>query len=123
MLKQVSEEDLWKPLSEEQKKEILALLDKPDSEIDLSDIPEITELPPGAVRGLFYRGPMIRLPEDLRRYFADLAARKRVPMNDLVVETLEKALAALEVVFAARGVAVGEAAHGKPEPENLLRRN
>jgi hypothetical protein len=98
MLKQVSEEDLWKPLSEEQKKEILALLDKPDSEIDLSDIPEITELPPGAVRGLFYRGPMIRLPEDLRRYFAELAARKRVPMNDLVVETLEKALAALEVV-------------------------
>ena len=98
MLKQVSEEDLWKPLSEEQKKEILALLDKPDSEIDLSDIPEITELPPGAVRGLFYRGPMIRLPEDLRRYFADLAARKRVPMNDLVVETLEKALAALAAV-------------------------
>jgi hypothetical protein len=98
MLKQVSEEDLWKPLSEEQKKEILALLDKPDSEIDLSDIPEITELPPGAVRGLFYRGPMIRLPEDLRRYFADLAARRHVPMNDLVVETLEKALAALEVV-------------------------
>ncbi len=36
---------------------------------------------------------MIRLPEDLRRYFADLAARKRVPMNDLAVETLQKALA------------------------------
>jgi len=97
MLKQVSEEELWKPLSEQQKKEILSLLDKPDSEIDFSDIPEIKELPPGAVRGLFYRGPMVRLPEDLRRYFADLAARKRVPMNDLVVETLQKALAAIEV--------------------------
>jgi len=97
MLKQVAEEDLWKPLSEDQKKEILALLDMPDSEIDFSDIPEIKELPPGTTRGLHYRGPMVRLPEDLRLYFADLAARKRVPMNDLVVETLQKALAEIEV--------------------------
>jgi hypothetical protein len=98
MLKQVSEEELWKPLSEQQKKEILALLDKPDSEIDLSDIPEITEIPPGAIRGLFYRGPLIRLPEELRKYFADLAARRRVPMNDLVVETLQKAIGVAETI-------------------------
>jgi predicted HicB family RNase H-like nuclease len=97
MIKQVSEEELRKPLTEQQKREIRALEDMPDSEIDFSDIPEIRELPPGAVRGLFYRGHMIRLPEELRRYFADLAARKRVPMNDIVVETLQKALAVIEV--------------------------
>jgi hypothetical protein len=74
------------------------LEDMPDSAIDFSDIPEITELPPGAVRGMFYRGHMIRLPEELRQYFAELAARRRVPMNDLVVETLQKALAIAEAV-------------------------
>ena len=62
MMKQIPEE-LRKPLTDQQKREIRALEDMPDSEIDTSDIPEITELPPGAVRGLFYRGSMIRLPE------------------------------------------------------------
>ena len=98
MLKTFTEEELLgRPLSAAQRAELLALLDRPESEIDFSDIPEITELPPGTVRGRFYRGSMIRLPEELRRYFADLAARKRVPMNDLVVETLQKALAVAEV--------------------------
>jgi len=98
MLKTFTEEELLcRPLSAAQRAELLALLDRPDSEIDFSDIPEIKELPPGAVRDRFYRGSMIRLPEELRRYFADLAARKRVPMNDLVVETLQKAVAMAEV--------------------------
>jgi len=97
-MKQFSEDELLrKPLSEEQRREILALSDMPDSEIDFSDIPEIRELPAGAVRGMLYRGPHIRLNENLRRYFADLARRKGVPMNDLVNETLEKALAVAEV--------------------------
>jgi len=68
-----------------------------DSEIDFCGVPEIRELPAGAVRGMFYRRPTIRLSEDLRRYFADLAQRKHVPMNDLVIETLRKALAVAEV--------------------------
>ena len=57
MLKQVPEEDLFKPLSEDQKREILALLDLPDSEIDTSDIPELPESVwrERGVRGLFYR--------------------------------------------------------------------
>jgi hypothetical protein len=97
MMKQFSEEELRKPLTDQQKREIRALEDMPDSAIDFSDIPEIREIPAGAVRGLLYRGPMIRLPEELRRYFADLAARKHAPMNDLVVETLQKALAVAEV--------------------------
>ena len=39
---------------------------------------------PCATRDMLYRGPTIRLTEGLRRYFADLARRKHVPMNDLV---------------------------------------
>jgi hypothetical protein len=97
MMKQFSEDEIRKPLSEEQQREVGALMDNPDSEIDFSDIPEIRELPAGAVRGMFYRGPTIRLSEDLRCYFADLARRKHVPMNDLVNETLQKALAVAEV--------------------------
>jgi hypothetical protein len=65
MLRQFSEEELLRrPLSAAQKAEILALMDQPDSEIDFSDIPEITKLPAGAVHGMFYRGPTIRLSED-----------------------------------------------------------
>ena len=98
MLKQFSEEELLRrPLSPEQKAEVLALMDVRDEDIDTSDIPEVKELPPGTVPGMFYRGHTIRLTEDLRRYFADLARRKQVPMNDLVNETLEKALAVAEV--------------------------
>ena len=97
MMKQISEQGIWRELTDEQKQEIRALEDMPDSAIDFSDIPEIKELPPGAVRGMFYRGPMVRMPEDLRSHFADLAARRRVPMNDLVIEALRKALALIEV--------------------------
>lgn len=98
IMRQISEEELRRPLTDEQKREIRVLEEMPDSAIDFSDIPEITEIPPGAVRGLLYRGNLIRLPEDLRKYFADLAARRRVPMNDLVVDTLQKALEVAETV-------------------------
>jgi uncharacterized protein (DUF4415 family) len=43
-----------KNLSRKQKKELRALTAKPDSEIDLSDIPEIIDWS-GAVVGKFYR--------------------------------------------------------------------
>ena len=47
MLKQYSEEELFRrPLSETQRRELLALLDRSASEMDTSDIPEIQELPP-----------------------------------------------------------------------------
>jgi hypothetical protein len=77
-------------LSKQQAEEILVLMNMRDEDIDLSDIPEV-DFSKG-VRGLFYRGPVVRLREDLRVYFADLARRKRVPMNDLVNETLAKAV-------------------------------
>lgn len=42
-------------LSTEARRELEALAAMPDSEIDTSDIPEIRELPSGAVVGRFYR--------------------------------------------------------------------
>jgi uncharacterized DUF497 family protein len=54
MLKQFSEEELLRrPLSPEQKAEVLALMDVRDEDIDTSDIPEVKELPPGTVPGMF----------------------------------------------------------------------
>jgi hypothetical protein len=98
MLKQFSEEELFRrPLSPGQKAELLALMDVRDEDIDTTDIPEVKEIPPGTVPGLFYRGGMVRLRGELRTYFADIARRKGVPINDLVNETLEKAVAIAEV--------------------------
>ena len=82
-------------LSRQQAEEILALMNMREEDIDLSDIPE-TDFSKG-VRGKFYRGPIIYLTEDLRRYFWDLSRRKGVPLNDLVNETLTKAVAVAEV--------------------------
>ncbi len=42
-------------LTVEKKKELQRLAARPDREIDLSDIPEIRELPSDAVIGKFYR--------------------------------------------------------------------
>ena len=42
-------------LSAEKRNELRKLPAKPDREIDLSDIPEIREIPPDAVIGRFYR--------------------------------------------------------------------
>lgn len=53
----ISEEELLgKPLSEKQKRELLALMDMRDEDIDTSDIPEVKELPAGTVRARFHRG-------------------------------------------------------------------
>ena len=60
-----------KPPTEEQRRELRALAERPDSEIDLSDIPEWTEADfARAVRGLFYHRPTksqltVRLDNDL----------------------------------------------------------
>ena len=44
-----------KPLTAKKRAELLRLAQRPDREIDLSDIPEIRQLPPDAVIGKFYR--------------------------------------------------------------------
>ena len=47
-------------LSRRQAEDVVRLAYMRDEDIDLSDIPEIQEIPPNAVRGKFYRGRMIR---------------------------------------------------------------
>lgn len=99
MLKQYSENEiLGKPLTEQQKKELLALMEMRDEDIDLSDIPEIREIPPDAVRGKFYRGRTIRLSEEVHAYLCEVAARKGASLNDLVNEVLSKELAIVETI-------------------------
>ena len=66
----------------------------PERDLDFSDIPEIHELPPHAIRGPLNRSPVIRLSDDLRSHFANLASRNHLPINDLVNDTLRKAVAA-----------------------------
>jgi uncharacterized protein (DUF4415 family) len=43
------------PLTAKERKSLLKLAARPDSEIDFSDIPEIKELPPDYMIGRFYR--------------------------------------------------------------------
>lgn len=42
-------------LSEQQQKDLLAIANQRDQDIDLSDIPEVREIPPDHVIGKFYR--------------------------------------------------------------------
>ena len=99
MRRRFSEQELLgRPLSGEQKRELLALMDKGDEDIDTSDIPEVRELPPGAVRGASHRGRGIQLREDLHAYFSAVAVRKGVPLNDLINDILSKEVAIVEAV-------------------------
>jgi hypothetical protein len=84
-------------LSEEQKAVLHRMAERQeagdDSDIDFSDIPPLTdEQLASARRGGHRAAATVRLREDLRVYFADLARRKRVPMDDLVNDTLAKAV-------------------------------
>lgn len=99
MLKRFSEQELLgRPLSEDQKRELLALMDKREEDIDTSDIPEVRELPPGAVRGRFHRGRAVHLTEELHAYFSAVAERKGVSLNDLINDILSKEIAIVEAV-------------------------
>jgi hypothetical protein len=99
MRKQFSEQDLFgKPLSEEQEAEVLKLSAMSDDDIDTSDIPEIRSLPPNAIRGGLSRGATVHLSEEVRRHFAALATRKGVLLDDLVNETLAKAVELADTV-------------------------
>jgi putative transcriptional regulator len=56
MLKRFRKQELLgKPLSERQKREIARAQNARDEDIDTSDIPEVRELPSGAVRGKDFR--------------------------------------------------------------------
>ena len=102
MLKRFSEEELFgKPLSEEQKKELLALMEMRDEDIDFSDIPEIRELPPGAIRGKDFHpsAPVpVYLNRDLQNYIQAAARRKGVMLNDLVNDLLSREIGIVEAI-------------------------
>lgn len=99
MLEQFSESELLgRPLSEEQKTELLALMDQRDEDFDTSDIPEVRELPPGAVRGRFHHGRAVQLSAELDAYFSAVAARKGVSLNDPINNILQKEIAIVETV-------------------------
>jgi hypothetical protein len=104
MLKRFCEEELLgKPLSEQQKKELLALMDMRDEDIDTSDIPEVREIPPGAVRGKDFRpGTVPHVPVylnlDLQSYLLAAAERKGITLSDLVNDLLSKEIAIVETI-------------------------
>jgi hypothetical protein len=102
MMKRFSEDELiGKPLSEKQKQELLALAAMRDEDIDFSDIPEIRELPPGAIRGRdFHPGaPMpVYLNRDLQNYLQAAARRKGVTLNYLVNDLLSREIGIVEAI-------------------------
>src|ERR1700688_4750359 len=100
MLKRFSEEELLgKPLSEEQEKELRALMEMPEENFDTSNIPEVRDLPPGAIRGRDFR-PGAHVPvylnQDVRSYLEAAAKRKGVTLSSLVNDLLSKEIAIAE---------------------------
>ena len=72
-------------LSAEKRKELQQLAAKPDREIDLSDIPEIREIPSDAVIGRFYRprktAVTIRLDVDVVTWMKSTGAGYQTRIN------------------------------------------
>jgi len=98
-------------LTPEQVAELNRLAEMPDSDIDTSDIPEVKELPPHAVRGEAARREMVRrrradgklplpvyLTAELEDYLAAIANRRGLSLNDLVNDLLAKEIAIVEAV-------------------------
>ena len=73
-------------LSAEKRQELQALAKRPDSEIDLSDIPEIREIPPDTVIGRFYRpkktSVTIRLDADVLAWLKASGEGYQTRIND-----------------------------------------
>ena len=90
-------------LSEQQRKDLQAGINKRDEDIDLSDIPEIRDIPPDSVRGKFYQpGVAVRVPvylnKDLQDYLLAAAERKGITLSDLVNDLLGKEVAIVEAM-------------------------
>jgi hypothetical protein len=98
-LKRFSDRELLgRPLTGQQKSELLALMDRHDDDIDTSDIAEVRELPPGTRRGAFQSNRSVQLTEELHAYFSASAARKGVPLVELINDVLSKEMAIVEAV-------------------------
>ena len=87
-------------LSAEKRKELRHLAARPDREIDLTDIPEIREIPPGAVRGMsnMSLATPVYLDRELQIRLSAIAARKGVSLSDLVSQLLRKEIEIAEVL-------------------------
>ena len=73
-------------LTAEKKKKLQILAARPDREIDLSDIPEIREIPPDAVIGKFYRprkaSVTIRIDVDVLAWLRSSGAGYQTRVNN-----------------------------------------
>jgi len=81
-------------LSAEKRKELQKLSAKPDREIDLTDIPEIREIPPDAVIGRFYRPKKstvtIRLDADVLAWLKATGEGYQTRINAYLREMMQR---------------------------------
>ena len=85
------------PLTNAQKAELLALANRPDSEIDYSDIPPLTEeFWKNAVRGNPFLQPKIYLEPQICDFLNRRAKAKGVSFNDLLNTLLRKDMELIE---------------------------
>jgi len=83
-------------LSTEKRKELRKLAARPDREIDLSDIPEIREIPSDAVIGRFYRPKKatvtIRLDADVLAWLKATGDGYQTRINAILRTAMQKGL-------------------------------
>ena len=81
-------------LSAEKRRELQQLAKRPDGEIDLSDIPEIREIPPDAVIGRFYRpkkkSVTIRLDADVIAWLKASGEGYQTRINDYLRQLMRR---------------------------------
>jgi uncharacterized protein (DUF4415 family) len=81
-------------LSAEKRKELQKLASKPDRDIDLTDIPEIREIPPDAVIGRFYRPKKstvtIRLDADVLAWLKATGEGYQTRINAYLREMMQR---------------------------------
>jgi uncharacterized protein (DUF4415 family) len=81
-------------LSAEKRKELQELAKRPDSEIDLSDIPEIRQIPSDAVIGKFYRpkkkSVTIRLDADVIAWLKASGEGYQTRINDYLRQLMQR---------------------------------
>jgi uncharacterized protein (DUF4415 family) len=81
-------------LSAEKRKELHDLAARPDGEIDLSDIPEIREIPSDAVIGRFYRprktAVTIRLDADVVAWLKAAGAGYQTRINSYLRNLMQQ---------------------------------
>jgi hypothetical protein len=88
-----------KRISEEERQQIIRLIEAPDDDIDLSDSPEIDlskmvrAEPPG-----FVRSRPVYLEPELQTRLTEIADRRGVSLDALVNEVLEKELAVAQAL-------------------------